>query len=48
MADKNGNPFFIDFGFDLGEPSGEKKSISKNYLMHKYTDKTYEINKFYK
>ncbi len=46
-ADKNGNPFFIDFGFDLGEPSDKKTISAKKYLLEKYPEKQYEINKFY-
>ena len=29
MADKNGNPFFIDFGFDLGRPGGLPLAVDR-------------------
>lgn len=46
-ADKNGNPFFIDFGFDLGEPSSKFTISAKNYLLEKYPEKQNEINNYY-
>ena len=47
-ADKNGNPFFIDFGFDLGEPSDKINTAAKEYLLLHYPDRQNEINMFYK
>lgn len=46
-ADKEGNPFFIDFGFDLGEPSETVKMSAKEYLLRQFPDKQNEINKVY-
>lgn len=46
-ADKNGNPFFIDFGFDLGEPSNKISTNAKNYLLEKHPEKQNEINNYY-
>lgn len=46
-ADKDGNPFFIDFGFDLGEPSETVKLSAKEYLLRQFPDKQNEINKVY-
>lgn len=46
-ADKDGNPFFIDFGFDLGEPSETVKVSAKEYLLRQFPDKQNEINKVY-
>lgn len=46
-ADKHGNPFYIDFGFDLGEPSETPKTIAKEYLLKIFPDMQSEINRFY-
>jgi hypothetical protein len=46
-SDAEGNPFFIDFGFDLGEPSETEKTSAKNYLLKFFPEKTSEINTFY-
>jgi len=46
-ADKNGSPFFIDFGFDLGEPSDSSKTSAKGYLLLQFPDRQNQINKFY-
>ena len=46
-ADKDGNPYFIDFGFDLGESSDDKTSSAKEYLAKTFPDKLLEINNFY-
>ncbi len=46
-ADKDGNPYFIDFGFDLGEPSDDKTSSAREYLAKAFPDKLLEINNFY-
>lgn len=47
MADENQNPHFIDFGFDLGEPSDSPKTNAKEYLLRKHPDKEEQINQFY-
>jgi len=46
-ADGNGNPYFIDFGFDLGEPSDNKVSSAKEYLIKTFPQRVLEINEFY-
>lgn len=46
-ADEFGNPYFIDFGFDLGEPSSEKSTSAKEYLARIFPDKVSEIESFY-
>lgn len=47
MADENQNPHFIDFGFDLGEPSDSPKTNAKEFLLRKHPDKEEQINQFY-
>ena len=47
-ADKDGNPYFIDFGFDLGEPSKDKSTSAKERLIKEFPTKLLEINQFYK
>lgn len=42
-ADENGNPFFIDFGFDLGEPSNSMSISARDYLLKNYPEKQYKI-----
>jgi hypothetical protein len=46
-ADMNGNPYFVDFGFDLGEPSDNISLKAKELLLSQYSEKENEINKFY-
>ncbi len=46
-ADEDGNPYFMDFGFDLGEPSRDKTSSAKEYLTNVFPDEILEINNFY-
>ena len=46
-ADNNGNPYFIDFGFDLGEPSNDKVSSAKDYLIKTFPQRILEIEDFY-
>jgi hypothetical protein len=46
-ADKNDNPFFIDFGFDLGEPSENVKTTAKEYLLKQHPEKEATIIQFY-
>lgn len=47
-CDEDGNPHYIDFGFDLGEPSSNIKENSKQYLLKKYSQKAGEIEAFYR
>lgn len=47
-ADEDGNPYYIDFGFDLGEPSNNTKENAKEYLLGQYPDRKNQINQFYK
>ena len=46
-GDKSGELFYIDFGFDLGEPSETPKSNAKNLLLRQFPHKKEEINSFY-
>jgi len=46
-ADENNNPFYIDFGFDLGEPSPMQKECAKNNLILKFPEKQNKIKQFY-
>lgn len=46
-ATEDGSPFYIDFGFDLGEPSSNLKTNAKEYLLKQYPDKENQINQFY-
>jgi hypothetical protein len=46
-ADEAGKPYFIDFGFDLGEPSNKIVYSAKEYLIKSFPQKVLEINTFY-
>lgn len=46
-ADENNNPFFIDFGFDLGEPSDNVKTSAKMFLLKQNPEKETTIIEFY-
>ncbi len=46
-ADLEGNPFFVDFGFDLGEPSNNMKLNAKDHMIKKYPEKKEAILAFY-
>jgi hypothetical protein len=46
-ADEEGNPYFIDFGFDLGEPSGIKTDSAMKCLYKEYPDQALEVDIFY-
>jgi len=46
-ADEKNNPYYIDFGFDLGEPSPMQKKCARNNLILKYPDMQNEIIQFY-
>lgn len=46
-SDLSGCPYYVDFGFDLGEPSETKKFYAKDYLIKVFNDKTEVINSFY-
>ncbi len=48
LCDASGQPFYIDFGFDLGEPSQTIKTNAKNYLIKRFPDRELEIERFYK
>ncbi len=47
-ADNIGNPYYVDFGFDLGEPSDNTKTTAKEYLLKQYPEKEAIIIQFYK
>ena len=46
-ADDAGNPYFVDFGFDLGEPSSIRTTFAKGYLCKIYPSRILEIDMFY-
>ncbi|HAQ02369.1 hypothetical protein A2467_02310 [Candidatus Nomurabacteria bacterium RIFOXYC2_FULL_36_8] len=46
-CDVFGYPFYVDFGFDLGEPSGNHQYEAKGYLIKQFPAKEKEINMFY-
>ena len=48
LCDEDGNPFYVDFGFDLGEPSTDTKTHAKDYLIKQFPDREAEIEKIYK
>lgn len=43
-----GNPFYVDFGFDLGEPSSINHYKARKYLISHYPSREKEINMFYR
>jgi hypothetical protein len=47
LCDKDGNPFYIDFGFDLGEPSHTVKTTAKEHLIKTYPNLKGDIEAFY-
>lgn len=47
MADTNGNPYFVDFGFDLGEPTDICTRSAKNYLLKNFSERQNQIIQFY-
>ena len=47
ICDNDGNPFYVDFGFDLGEPSQYKKTNAKDYLIKIYPSRKADIETFY-
>lgn len=47
-CDIDGHPHYIDFGFDLGEPSEYTKTSAKEYLIKKYPNKQNVVEEFYK
>lgn len=47
-ADCTGEPYYIDFGFDLGDPSETPKNSAKEYLLKNYPEQHVEIEEFYK
>lgn len=46
-ADQNGNPYFCDFGFDLGEPSSKRSTSAMQYLIQQYPERYYEIINYF-
>lgn len=48
LCDNDGNPFYIDFGFDLGEPSQTVKTSAKEHLIKTYPSLQVDIEAFYK
>jgi hypothetical protein len=46
-SDSNNNPFFIDFGFDLGEPGDTMQTAAKEHLIRQYPQEQTRINIFY-
>jgi hypothetical protein len=47
LCDKDGKPYYIDFGFDLGEPSLTIKTTAKEYLIKTYPNLKADIEAFY-
>lgn len=47
LCDKDGNPFYIDFGFDLGEPSKIIKTTAKEHLLKQFPNLKTDIEAFY-
>jgi hypothetical protein len=47
-CNKDGKPYYIDFGFDLGEPSENIKASAKEYLIKMYPNKQNLVEEFYK
>ena len=48
MCDSEGNPFYIDFGFDLGEPSQNMQISAKDCLIRNYPSREADIKEFYR
>ena len=46
-ADTHGNPYFVDFGFDLGEPSNVPSLRSKITLCRVFPNELPKIDRFY-
>jgi hypothetical protein len=46
-ADGGGKPYYIDFGFDLGEPSGVRTAYAKRCLHKMYPNNISDIDMFY-
>lgn len=47
LCDNDGKPYYIDFGFDLGEPSQTIKSTAKEHLIKTYPNLKPDIEAFY-
>ena len=47
LCDKDGKPHYIDFGFDLGEPSQTMKTTAKEHLIKTYPNFKADIEAFY-
>ncbi len=46
-CDNDGNPYYIDFGFDLGEPSEKVSHSARERLIREYPLRENEIIRFY-
>lgn len=46
-ADSYGNPHYVDFGLDLGEPSDEKTVSARKCLCKMFPERSLEIEQFY-
>lgn len=46
-VDDNNSPFYVDFGFDPGDPTHKKEYFPKKYLIKEFPNKKDEINTFY-
>ena len=47
MADDYGNPFYVDFGFDLGEPSNNFSNKAKKFIFERFPNRKNEIEEYY-
>lgn len=47
LCDNDGKPYYIDFGFDLGEPSQTMKTTAKEHLIKTYPNLKADIEAFY-
>jgi len=45
LCDTEGNPFYVDFGFDLGEPSNIITEIAKDHILKLVKDKFFKTQK---
>jgi hypothetical protein len=46
-ADKFGNPFYVDFGFDLGEQSDIPQEYALKFMLNNYPSKKDQIYNYY-
>ena len=47
LCDIDGNPFYVDFGFDLGEPGQIFKTTAKEHLIKTFPNLKADIDSFY-